>query len=321
MAGRKKEKKFHVQLTGWWKKAFLNRKYKDELFRRVFQDKKDLLELYNALNHTDYSDPDELEITTLGNVIYMSMKNDLSFIIGSTMNLYEHQSTYNPNMPVRGVLYFARLYEAYINKNKLDLYGRSLVRLPMPQYLVFYNGREEQADEMELRLSDAFGQAGQQGAAGERLEPALECRVKMLNISLGCNQGLMQGCRRLWEYAVFVGEVNKNVDKGYSLDRAVNMAMDDCIRRNILKDILEQSRSEVLGMLLTEFDAKRHWKNTYEEGRAEGLKSGRAEGLKQGQERITYLYRKLLAENRQEDLERAVKDDEYRERMLKEYGL
>ena len=321
MAKKKRRMRFRVHLTGWWRRAFLDRKYKDELFRKVFHDKKDLLELYNAVNHTEYDDPDELEITTLGNVIYMSMKNDLSFIIGCVMNLYEHQSTFNPNMPVRGLMYFARLYEAYINKNKLDIYGRTLIRLPMPQYLVFYNGRVDPPAEMELRLSDAFVLAGRFGAVEKKQEPVLECRVRMLNINLGHNQGLMQGCRRLWEYAVFVAEVNKNMDKGYPLDGAVNKAIDDCIRQDILKDILTQSRSEVFNMLLTEFDARRHWQNTYEEGRAEGIKTGHAKGLEQGQKRILCLYQKLLEENRLEDMEIVSRDEVYREELLKKYGL
>ncbi len=96
------------------RRIYPNKKYKDRLFQRVFEDKKDLLELYNAMNRTSYQNPDDLEITTLEDVIYLSMKNDLSIIIASSLNLYEHQSTFNPNMPIRGLLYFARLYEAYI---------------------------------------------------------------------------------------------------------------------------------------------------------------------------------------------------------------
>ncbi|MCI8745248.1 MAG: hypothetical protein HFI25_06185, partial [Lachnospiraceae bacterium] len=91
----------------------VNRKYKDVLFRFIFRDKKDLLSLYNAINGTDYKNPEELEINTLENVIYMKMKNDLSFLVGASMNLYEHQSTWNPNMPLRGLFYFAELYERY----------------------------------------------------------------------------------------------------------------------------------------------------------------------------------------------------------------
>ena len=88
-----------------------------------------MLALYNAVNHTSYTNAEELEITTLDDVIYLSMKNDLSFIISATLNLYEHQSTFNANMPIRGLLYFARLYEAYIKKNKLDIYGHKMIDL------------------------------------------------------------------------------------------------------------------------------------------------------------------------------------------------
>lgn len=93
-----------------------NRKYKDTLFRMVFKEKKDLLDLYNAVNGTDYQNEDDLEINTLENVLYMGMKNDISFLIGCTMNLYEHQSTQNENMPLRGFLYFAKLFETYVSE-------------------------------------------------------------------------------------------------------------------------------------------------------------------------------------------------------------
>lgn len=123
MSNRKKKKASWFQ--AFFKRYFLNRKYKDRLFQRVFEDKKDLLDLYNAINDTNYSNPDDLEITTLEDVIFMSMKNDKSFIISSTMNLYEHQSTINPNMPIRGLLYFAELYDEYIKLHDLDVYGAS----------------------------------------------------------------------------------------------------------------------------------------------------------------------------------------------------
>lgn len=145
-----------MRISRWWNRLFVRKQYKDELFRKVFQNKKDLLDLYNALNNTDYKDPDALEITTIDSVIYMSFKNDLSFMIGSVMNLYEHQSTFNPNMPLRGLSYFARLYETYLSRYGLNVYGSKLIRLPVPQYIVFYNGRTNQPDEQELKLSDAF---------------------------------------------------------------------------------------------------------------------------------------------------------------------
>ena len=308
----KKRRKFHI--IRWWNKIFIRQKYKDKLFRKVFQNKKDLLALYNAVSHTDHKDPAALEITTIDNAIYMSMKNDLSFMIGSVMNLYEHQSSFNPNMPVRGLSYFARLYETYMSRYQLNVYGRKLIRLPAPQYLVFYNGREDQPDELELKLSDAFVPSLKNGES-----PALECRVRMLNINLGHNRQLMQDCRRLWEYAKFVDEVNRNLDSGYSIDRAVNTAIDTCIRQDILKDLLIQSRSEVLLMFLTEYDEKLHM----EQGRRLGLEQGQKlvleQGQKLGQEQILFLTQKLLAEGRLEDLKKASSDEQYREMLLKEF--
>ncbi len=308
MATRKRK----LQIIHWWSNLWIRKKYKDKLFRKIFQNKKDLLDLYNAINLTDYKDPAALEITTIDNAIYMSMKNDLSFMIGFVMNLYEHQSTFNPNMPIRGLSYFARLYEAYMSKYELNVYGKKRIVLPAPQYLVFYNGRANQPDDMELKLSDAFFPPLQDGEA-----PVLECRVRMLNINLGHNEALMQRCHRLWEYAKFVDEVNQNLDHGYSLERSVNTAIDTCIQQDILKDLLVQSRSEVLLMFLTEYDEKQHMKYTFEEGREAGL----AEGREAGQGQILFLTQKLLTENRLEDLKRVSVDKEYLKKLLEEFHL
>ena len=121
----------------------LNTKYKDRLFRLIFHDKKELLELYNAINESHYTNPEDLEITTIEDVVYMGMRNDLSFIIGDEMSLYEHQSTFSPNLPLRGLFYFASVYRAYIEPVKKKLYLDSALQVPFPQYIVFYNGMEE----------------------------------------------------------------------------------------------------------------------------------------------------------------------------------
>ena len=133
-----------------------NREYKSTLFCKVFEEKKYLLELYNSVNGTDYQNEEDLEVNTLENVVYISMKNDISFLIDCNMNLYEHQSTYNPNMPLRGVLYFAQLYSKYVVKNNLNLFSSTLQKIPAPRYIVFYNGTQEQPDEQILLLSEAF---------------------------------------------------------------------------------------------------------------------------------------------------------------------
>ena len=228
---------------------FPRRKYKDRLFQRVFQDKKDLLDLYNAINGTCHSNPDDLEITTLEDVIFMSMKNDKSFIISSTMNLYEHQSTLNPNMPIRGLLYFAQLYDEYIKLHKLNVYGHKLVKLPMPQYIVFYNGQEKIEDDYTLFLSDAF----ECDPDANDMEPALECK-----------------CKRLMHYSIFIARIRQNISNGMSTAQAIDEAISYCVKQDMLTDVLLKNRSEVCHMLLTEFDEKEFAKTMWEEGHESG---------------------------------------------------
>lgn len=279
-----------------------NRKYKDRLFQRVFQKKEDLLELYNAINHTAYNNPDDLEITTLEDAIYLSMKNDISFVISATLNLYEQQSTFNPNMPIRGLLYFARLYEAYIKENNFDIYGRTLIKLPSPQYIIFYNGREKQPDELELKLSEAF-------EGNDSSECALECRARMLNINMEHNQRLLRSCKRLYDYSYFIAEVNKNIDSGMVLAQAIRKAMDTCIEQDILKDILLKSKSEVFHMLLTEYDEKKHMKHIYKEG------------YESAERRMDSLILFLERDGRIEDIAKAAGDAKYKEELFREYKL
>ena len=149
------------------------REYKDRLFKKIFGDtteesKRWRLDLYNALNGTSYTDPDKLKLTTIENVIYVTMKNDISFLIGSQMNLYEQQSSYNPNMPLRGLMYFAQLYQMNLSARGLDLFGSKLVKIPSPSFVVFYNGDKELPDVSEQRLSDAFEPAGSGRASSGR---------------------------------------------------------------------------------------------------------------------------------------------------------
>lgn len=240
------------------------------MFRFLFQNKKDLLELYNAVNGSDYTDPEALEIITLEDVLFMKMKNDLSFMISDQLNLYEHQSTYSPNLPLRGLLYFSRQYEGLIAQRKDNIYGAKLIKLPRPEYIIFYNGKKEEEDMGELLLSEAF-EAGHGSGC-------LECRALLFNINRGHNRELMGKCRRLWEYSEFIAEVNDNLGKDMSLNSAITTAIDNCIRRGILEDILLKNRAEVLNMLLTEYDEKSHMRATYKEGYEEGEQAGYSKG-------------------------------------------
>ena len=223
----------------------VNRKYKDSLFRKIFSDRKDLLDLYNALNGTQYTDEEELTVTTLEDVIYISIKNDVSFLLGGTMNLYEHQSSYNPNMPIRGLMYLARLYQNYIDDCEINVFSPVLKHLPSPKFIVFYNGSRDEPDQKLLRLTDAFAEEG----APE--ESCLECCATMLNINYGHNYELMEKCRRLEEYSVFVAEVRKALEEGGDQRQAVDDAIDICIEKGVLRDILIKERAAIMNMVLS----------------------------------------------------------------------
>lgn len=272
----------------WWKRLWFNRKYKDVLFRHLFRDKRDLLDLYNALNGSTYRNPEELEVVTMEDVIFMKMKNDLSFIIGSQINLYEHQSTWNPNMPLRGLLYFAQQFEGLLAARGDDIYGKGRIELPTPIYIVFYNGSGMNTDNLMLYLSDSF-------SAG-RGNGCLECTCEVININRGYNQDLMGKCHRLWEYSELSSEVEENIRKGMRREEAVHTAIDSCIERGILTDILLTEKGVVLHMLLTEYDEKKHLRNTFREGREEGLEAGEKIGREMGRrEKLKEMVEKKLA--------------------------
>ena len=308
----------------------LNRKYKDTLFRKVFNNKKDLLSLYNALNNTGHTDESLITINTIEDAIYIGYKNDISFIINSELNLYEHQSSVNPNMPVRGLIYFAELYKGYIDQNNLLIYNERLVKLPFPRYVVFYNGTEEQPEEQELRLSDSFVQVpekeGLKDTAGTEADktnkPSVEVVVQLLNINYGCNQELMEKCQKLMEYSKFVALVRvksdmltekykkemKSVNKKEIFAEAVALAIDEAIRDNVLKDILSKNMAEVTDMLLTEFDEKAY---------IEGVKK---QSYEEGEAKLAKLVVELKKRGRVEDIAK-VTDEKERERMYKEYNI
>ena len=260
----------------------INRTYKDRLFKIIFEDKKELLSLYNALTGKNYQNPDELEINTIDDVIYMHLKNDMSFILDDWQNLFEQQSTFNPNQPLRGFFYFADLYKVkYFGKK---IYSTRLLKIPTPQYIVFYNGTTNMPDRKELRLSDAFQQPTEQ--------PDIEVVAHMLNINYGHNKELMERCRKLKEYAQFIDIIRHYLreNKQWSNEQAISKAIDDCIQNNILRDILQKERLRVMVSILSEFDEvgykemirQEAYEDAYEEGHEAGLEEGREQELAHG---------------------------------------
>ena len=255
----------------------LNTKYKDRLFRLIFHEKKELLELYNAVNESHYTNPDDLEIRTIEDVVYMGMRNDLSFIIGDEMNLYEHQSTFSPNLPLRGLFYFSSVYKAYIEPVKHKLYSDSKLQIPFPQYIIFYNGIEEKLERQELKLSTLFV------GNGKGKNPALECTALVLNVNYGKNKELMERCRTLKEYAQFVAIIRRNLAEGINHQEAVEWAVDECIRKDILANVLR--RSEIVDNILTEWDENEYRDFLKKESLEDGIKIGEARGEKRGEKR------------------------------------
>lgn len=160
----------------------------------------------------------------------------------------------------------ANEYRRYLDEYRLNIYGSSLIRLPLPQYYVFYNGREEEPDRTELKISDAYSKKYSQ------FTPCLEFKAVMLNINIGHNQELMEHCQKLKEYAQFVGEVRKRLDRGARLEEAADEAVTHCIKEGILAEFLIAiERNEVI---LTEYDEQFHIASEKELSRQEGLEQG-----------------------------------------------
>ena len=249
-----------------------NRKYKDTVFRMLFSDRKNLLSLYNAVNGSAYEDEAALEIVTLENAIYMGMKNDLAFIVDTGLFLYEHQSTYTPNMPLRDLFYISAEYQKFVNHR--SLYSSVIQKIPAPNFIVFYNGTEKKEDSWINYLSEAY-----QNLSGE---PNLELKVLTLNINEGHNGELMEQCQILREYAQYVAKVREYA-RETELDVAVEQAVNDCIQNNILTEFLRKNKSEVIAMSIFEYDKEEEEKKL----RKAEFEAGREAGKK---EIIQYMY-------------------------------
>ena len=242
-----------------------NRQYKDTVFRMLFSEKENLLSLYNAVTGSHYQNAEALKIVTLENAIYMGMKNDLAFMLETNIYLYEHQSTINPNIPLRDLIYIGIEYQQYLNDK--SLYSSKLQKIPAPKFMVFYNGTDDVEDRMELKLSSAY-----EHLAGE---PDLELKV------------LMQQCQTLKEYAIYVARVRKYAS-AQNLNDAVERAITECIKEGILVDFLRKNRSEVKMVSILEYDKeweeKKLRKAEYEAGKSDGIEIGKSEGIKIGRE-------------------------------------
>ena len=221
----------------------VNREYKSSLFAFMLSQKEYALQVYNVLNNSNYTNPDDVEITTLENVVFINIKNDVSFVLDNIFNLYEHQSTFNPNMPLRSLLYIADSYERMIKEQNLNIYGSKLIKLPTPKCVVFYNGEKEYPDKKILNLSDSF--------ENKSTESDVQISVTMLNINYSHNKELLDKCEVLRGYSLYNEKFREyNKLEGVDKTEAAHKALDYCIQHNVLADFFKKRRNEVVGMVL-----------------------------------------------------------------------
>ena len=248
--------------------------YRDSLFRKYFEHPDKLAALHELLTGIPTAEQN-VEIKTLKSVLFNRLKNDISFKVGDRfIVLFEHQSTINPNMPARMLLYSAMLYRKMLSKE--SIYSKKLIPLPAPEFYVLYNGKDPWKDNSKLYLSSAFAEN----------QHNLELVVTVRNIRYNKDNELLQKYKPLHDYSFFVYDVEKRVASGDSLADAIRSATDYCINHNIMRDYLSANYEEVFEMMSlrwNEKDAKKYWqKEAREEGHAAGLAEGHAQGLSQG---------------------------------------
>lgn len=247
----------------------VNRTYRSTVFIMLFEEKENLLELYNAMSGKHYTDPELLEINTLENAIYMSIRNDVSFLMDGRLSLYEHQSTYSPNLPLRFLFYISNLYSGMTKED--NLYGTKKVQIPMPEFIIFYNGEEERPERETLKLSDLYTFKGTDGTFKEK-DYRLELKAELLNICGDNNKALKDACRTLREYAIFTDKMRKYT-KTMDIEAAAERTIEECIREDILREFLTKHRAEVRAVSIFEYDQEKHIRQEREQAFAEGEKN------------------------------------------------
>ena len=252
--------KVSVRIDHFLSEYKVARNHKDLLLHAIFKEKEDFLSLYNALNGTSYTDAAKLEITTLENAVYMSVQNDVSFVFLSELYMIEHQSTINPNMPLRNLTYIAKVLSKITAKE--DIYGSKQIKLPTPRFVVLYNGTKQIEEKIVLKLSDAYEKKTE--------EPELELITTVLNINEGYNEKLKGACKLLRDYMTLLTKIREK-QKTVDLQQATYQVIEECIREDVLKDFLMRHRAEVIAMMLYDFDMEKHIESEkayeYERGR------------------------------------------------------
>ena len=294
------------------------RQYKDNVFCLLYRDKNNLLDLYNGLNDTNYTNVDDLTVTTLKGGVYMKYKNDASFVFGQDLYMFEQQSSRNPNMPLRFLHYLSDVYRQMYNNS--DLHRSTMLKIPVPHFVTFYNGKQPLEVESTLRLSDMYE---------KKMDcPELELIVRVININTGAiinkksldnekndiinginqsydfdksNKNINAGntinsrtysseflskCETLKDYMTFVNKVRVKTDiEKIDIRTAVIEAVDECIAENVLSEFFRNHREEVITVSIYEYDEEGHLEIVKEEGRQLGIAEGEKLGIIKGEEK------------------------------------
>ena len=248
-----------------------NRNFKSSVFSLMMQDKVKALNVYNVLGNSHFDNPEDVEIITTDGGISLSVRNDASFIIGTDMNFYEHQSTYNPNMPMRSLIYCTDAIDRRIKEKNENLYGHKQIKIPTPRFVVFYNGREKRPAVEKMYLSSAY--------MGEKKNPDLELSCTVYNLNAPENKELLEKSEVLYGYTFFVNRVNANKENGMELEQAIDEAIDACTRENILKDFFGTYKNEVRRIMALDFTFERQIELTKMEYYKDGEKDGQLRAL------------------------------------------
>ena len=265
-----------------------NREYKSDVISMMLQIPEYALDVYNAMNDSAYTDPDMIQIMRLENGISLSVRNDASFFISNYLNLYEHQSTYSPNAPLRFLIYLTNLLKTTIRKR--DLYSRKRVQIATPHFAVFYNGTEKRPEKEVLKLSDAF--------INQTDTPEIELTVTVYNINPNNNTQLLEKSEVLRSYMIFVNRVRENLEHQKKiaqnapeyeeeLEVAINEAIDYCVKHHIMEEFFRENRNEVTKSMVLDYTWERREEliraEEYEDGKREGYAAGISQGRAEGE--------------------------------------
>ena len=255
-----------------------NREYKSDVFSMLLEDRARALDVYNAMAGTAYTDPEIIEVHTLESGVSLTVHNDASFVVSmdSVLNIYEHQSTYNPNMPLRELIYFVTIIKKLVENRYL--LSHKLVKIPTPKFAVFYNGEKTRPEREVLKLSDAYENRSD--------EPQLELMCTVYNINPGNNEDLKKRSQTLREYMIFVGYVNENLAKANKGEKdyeaAIRDAVNRCIAEDILKDFLLERGEDVQKIMMFDLTYEKQMENAKREWYNDGVEEGRASGIAEG---------------------------------------